>query len=56
MSQKLLGSQISGTIVASWIDGKIAADELSFTITVARENNGRQMAQDTVSNFSDLNR
>jgi hypothetical protein len=42
-TQALLGTQISGSILAFWPDGKIAADKLPFTINVARVKTGRLM-------------
>ena len=42
-TQALLGTKISGSIIAIWPDGKIAADELSFTIDVAREMSGKRI-------------
>ena len=39
----MLGTKISGSIIAIWPDGNIAADELSFTIDVAREMSGKRI-------------
>jgi hypothetical protein len=39
-----LGTHFSGSILASWPDGKVAADQLSFTIDIIMVKNGRKMS------------
>ena len=54
--QTMLGTQTSGSIVALWPDGKIAANELAFIIDVVREIAGRELIQETYFKTSELSR
>ncbi len=54
--QTMLGTQTSGTIVALWPDGKIAANELPFIINVVREITGRKLIQETYFKTAELSR
>ncbi len=54
--QTMLGAQTSGTIVALWPDGKIAASELPFIIEVIREITGRELIQETYFKTAELSR
>ncbi len=45
-----------GTIVASWPDDSIAADELLFIIDIVSEKTRRLMVQESLSNSSDFGR
>jgi hypothetical protein len=47
---------MSGTILAFWPDGKVAADELPFTIDFVREKMSRKMAQELFLNSENLSR
>jgi hypothetical protein len=47
---------MSGSIVAFWPDGKIAANELPFTVDIVIGYNSRQIGEETNSDSADLSR